>query len=313
MSGSYYVEMVVEETGERLRALASGGNVRGLGPVADIERARPLYVGKTLWRDAGSLQTLDEKSGKVSFVGVEPFDALKVVAVTAGWDDAAPVRIVVRTPAGAEGFVDVNFSGTNVSAILRNHHRFDNEFQLAPPAKESVAEAAKSYKPTAEALARAASGKDVLGWQQGWWGMTADELLRTFSPQIKKLPKRDIYRGTYAEYIIPDYRVESDPYTVIFQMDNRTNRLAQVLIRSGEYSKDSPYLRAFDRLEALLSQKYGSVRYRKDNDDRQFMKRERQWVFPTTTIELSYTFMQGISSDLTIRYYPTAASDTNKL
>jgi len=54
------------------------------------------------------------------------------------------------------------------------------------------------------------------------------------------------------------------------------------------------------------------VRYRKD-DDRRFMKHERQWVFPTTTIEISYTFMQGISSDLTIRYYPTASSDANKL
>lgn len=313
VSGSYYVEVVVEDTGERLRALASGSTVRGLGPVADIERARALYVGKTLWRDAGSLQTFDEQSGKVSFVGVEPFDPLKVVAVTAGWDDAAPVRIVVRTPAGVEGFVDVNFSGTNVSDILRNHHRFDKEFQFAPPARESAAEAAKSYKPTAEALARAASGKDVLGWQQGWWGMTADELLQTFGARIKKLPKRDIYQGTYAEYVIPDYSVESDPYTVIFQMDNRTNRLAQVLIRSEEYSKDSPYLAAFDRLEALLSQKYGSVRYRKDDDDGRFVKRERQWVFPTTTIELSYTFMQGISNDLTVRYYPTASSDANKL
>lgn len=312
VSGSYNVEMVVEETGERLRALASGGNVSGLGPVADIERARSL-VGKTLWRDAGSLQALDEQSGRVSFVNVEPFDALRVVAVTAGWDDSAPVRVVVRPPAGVEGFVDVNFSGTNVSSILRNHHRFDKEFQLTPPAKESAAEAARSYKPTAEALARAASGKDVLGWQEAWWGMTADELLQTFGPQIKKLPKRDIYRGTYAEYVIPDYRVESDLYTVIFQMDNRTNRLAQVLIRSGEYSKDSPYLGAFDRIEALLTQKYGPVRYRKDDDDRRFVKRERQWVFPTTTIGLSYTFMQGISNGVTIRYYPTASSDANKL
>ncbi len=143
--------------------------------------------------------------------------------------------------------------------------------------------------------------------------MSAEELLQTFGPQIKKLPKRDIYRGTYAEYVIPDYRVESDPYTVIFQMDNRSNRLVQVIIRSGEYSKDSPYLGAFDRLEALLSQKYGPARYRKDDDNRRFVKRERQWVFPTTTIELYYTFMQGISSDLTIRYYPTASSDANKL
>ncbi|HEX7318566.1 MAG TPA: hypothetical protein VF297_31955 [Pyrinomonadaceae bacterium] len=313
VSGSYNVEMVVEETGERLRALASGGTVRGLGPVADVERARALYVGKTLWREAGSMQTVDERSGKTSFIGVGPFDSLKVVAVTAGWDDSAPVRIVVRTPAGEEGFVDVNFSGTNVAGILRNHHRFDKEFQLVAPARESNAEAARSYKPTSEVLARAASGKDVLGWQQGWWGMTADELLQTFGSQLQKLPKRDLYRGTYAEYVIPNYRVDNDPYTVIFQMDNRTNRLAQVIVRSEEYPKESPHPSAFDRLEALLSQKYGSVRYRKDDDEGRFVRRERQWVFPTTTIDLSYSFMQGISNGVTIRYYPTASSDANKL
>lgn len=313
VSGSYNVEMVVEGTGERLRALASGGGVRGLGSMADIERARSLYVGKTLWREAGSLQTFDEQSGKSSYISVEPFDALKVMAVTPGWDDSAPVRFVVRTPAGVEGYVDVNFSGTNVSTILRNHHRFDKEFQLIAPLRESAAEAARSYKPTAEALERAASGKDLLGWQQSWWGMTTDELAQTFGSQLQKLPKRDIYRGSYAEYVISNYKVDNDLYTVIFQMDNRTNRLTQVLVRSEEYSKEFPYLSAFDRLEALLTQKYGPVRYQKDGNEGRFVRRERQWVFPTTTIDLSYSFMQGISNGLTIRYYPTASSDANKL
>lgn len=312
VSGAYNVEMTVEETGERLRALAVGGGVDGLGSVRDIEYARALYIGKTLWRDAGSLQRFDERSGQVSFISVDPFETLKVIAVMPGWHNEAPVRIVVRTSSGIEGFVDVNVSGTNIPNILRNSHRFENQFRLTPPPRESAAEAARSYKPSDEAIARAAQGKDILGWQQSWWGMTANELVQTFGDSLEKLPKPYIYSKLYAEYIIPNYNVGKDPYTVIFQMDNRTHRLAQVLILSEEFPKDSPYLSQFDRLEALLSQKYGTVRYKRDKDE-SLINHERQWVFPTTTIELSYTFIKGVSNEVSIRYYPTASSDANKL
>lgn len=310
--GSYSIEMQVEGTGERLRANASMGSVDSLGSMADIERARALYVDKTLWREKGTLRLFDERSGKTSFISVGPSDPLKVLAVTAGWHNGSPVRIFVRTTSGTEAFVDVNFSGTNISDILRRHNRFDDEFQLVAPPRDSVFEAARSYQPSAEVLASAASGKDVLGWQQGWWGMTADEMVATFGSQLQKLPKRDLYSGMYAEYVIPNYKVDDDRYTVIFQMDNRTLRLAQVLIQSDEYSKDRPNLRPFNALEALLSQKYGPMRYHKDENEG-FESHERLWAFKTTTIELSYLFMNGISSQLTIRYYPTSSSGANKL
>jgi hypothetical protein len=103
VSGSYDLEMLVEETGEHLHAEAIGSTLSGLGPVADVERARSLYVGKILWRQAGTIRVFDERTGKLSFFEVGPFEPLKVIAVTAGWDDNAPVRFVVTTSTGAEG------------------------------------------------------------------------------------------------------------------------------------------------------------------------------------------------------------------
>jgi hypothetical protein len=312
VSGSYDVEMSVEETGERLRALAIGSNVSGLGPVADIELARSLYLGKTFWRESGSLRVFDERTGKVDIIEIGPLEPLKVIAVTAGWDDNAPVRFVVATQSGTRGYEDVHMSGTNVSSILRDHGRFENEFQLTPPLPRSANEADRSYKPTREMLARAAEGKDVIGWQQSWWGMTDEELVQVFGNNLKKLPKRGLYHGMYANYAIENYRVGTDVLRVVFQMNNKTRRLAQVLISSEEFPTDSVYLSAFERLEELLSQKYGPVRYKQDKNE-SLVRRERQWVFPTTTIELSYVFIPGVSNSVTIRYFPTASSDANKL
>jgi hypothetical protein len=210
------------------------------------------------------------------------------------------------------GYEDVNMSGTNVSSILQDHDRFENEFQLRPPSRESANEVARSYKPTAEMLARAAEGKDVIGWQQGWWRMTAEEIVQVFGESLQKLPKRELYTGLYADYAIKNYRVGTDTLTVAFQMNNRTHRLAQVLVSSREFPTDWVYLSGFESLEALLSQKYGTVRYKVDKNE-SLVTRERRWVFPTTTIELSYLFIQGVSNSVSIRYYPTASSDANKL
>jgi hypothetical protein len=313
-SGSYRVDMIVEVTGERLSARSANGTVDGLGPMADIERARSIYVGMTLWRADGVLRTYDKDTGTTSFISIDPFAALKVVAVMAGWYQWAPVRFVVRTPERAEGFVDVKMSGTNVTGSLRAPDKFKNEFQLVPPLKESAAEASRSYKPTTEALERAAAGNDVLGWQQSWWGMTTNEIVEAFGSALKRPQKSETYSGKYVEYLIPNYRVDGNSYTVVFQMHNWNRRLAQILITSNEeFSKDSPSTDVFNRLEALLSKKYGPVRYKRDDDVLDYINRKRTWVFPTTSIDLDYSFSQGIENTLTIRYYPTASSDANKL
>lgn len=317
-SGSYRVDMTVEASGERLSARSENGTVDGLGPMADIERARSIYVGRTVWRADGVLRTYDKNTRTTSFISIDPFAALKVVAVMAGWYQWAPVRFVVRTPEGAEGFLDVNMSGTNVTGILRAHDTFNNEFQLVPPAKESAAEAGRSYRPSAQALERAAAGKDVLGWQQSWWGMTTNEIVEAFGSVLKRPQKRETYSGKYVEYEIYNYKVGVDSYTVVFQMDNRTRRLAQILItwdQESSSSKDSPNTGAFDRLEELLTKKYGPVRHKRDDEINILgnISRERTWVFPTTSIDLDYSFSQGVGDTVRIRYYPTVSSEANKL
>ncbi len=83
-----------------------------------------------------------------------------------------------------------------------------------------------------------------------------------------------------------------DTYTVVFQMDKRTERLAQVLITSGdEFSNDTPNTAAFDRLEALLSEKYSSPQSkRNDNLTEGDIRREATWVFSTTSAMRSFSF-----------------------
>ena len=82
ISGYYKIEMVVEETGEALGADAPGGMVHGLTFLPDIEGAKRLYVGKTLWRLAGSIHTFETENGKSGVVWISPFDPLIVSDVT---------------------------------------------------------------------------------------------------------------------------------------------------------------------------------------------------------------------------------------
>lgn len=155
--------------------------------------------------------------------------------------------------------------------------------------------------------------KDILGWQDARWGMTEADIVKTFSASLKKLPKRALYKNVYVDYVITDLKLNRENFTVHFQMDTKTNRLAQLLIRLDQMKSDSPRNDAFLGLEELLSQKYGTPSYKRDEME-YLISRTRQWTFPTTTIELSYGYIRSISSSLlTIRYFQASSSDTNKL
>lgn len=168
----------------------------------------------------------------------------------------------------------------------------------------------KSLKPSAKAFALAAKGKDVLGWQQGWWGMTTDEMLHTYGKSLKKLPEHVNYaNGVYMDYQISDYQISVCKYTVGFEMKDK--RLRQVELTPEASQPKSTYGWMFDELDALLSQKYGPARFRRDSTATG-KERERQWVFPTTTIELHHIYL-GDAPYLNVRYYPTKSSEANKL
>lgn len=312
-SSSYIVSLTVEDTGEKLVATAYIGEIDGLVNFRDLEKARSIFVGKNIYRHKGSIQINDKETDKSSSLAISPFEPLEVISVETG--ELEPVRFNLRTGTGILGYVELALTGTNVSTILRDRNRLEDEIQLVPPPKQSAVESIKSYRPTAEAIKLAKENKDVLGWQNGWWRMSTIELTETF-PELKKLPKREVFQSNYAEYYLSEYQVGSDVYQVFFLMDGITNRLVEVLFKSKEYPPDRPFTITFETLESLLTQKYGSPRYKNDDTKPGRLAsayKKRQWVFPTTTIELDYAFLQDIKSSVTIRYFPTEKSDANKL
>ncbi len=153
--------------------------------------------------------------------------------------------------------------------------------------------------------------KDVLGWEGAQWGMSNEDLASVFDPQIRKLPKRELFLGSHVDYVIPEFEIQGKEFTVYFQISDTTRRLSQILIRLTEQESPEPREKIFNNLESLLKRQYGKPldlidERRTSPDGFLFIDLTRIWRFPTTTIELEYTWDNQIdASVLTIRYFPT--------
>jgi hypothetical protein len=154
-----------------------------------------------------------------------------------------------------------------------------------------------------------AQPKDVLGWRNARWGMSEQDIVRAFSSKLKKLGKKDVFFGLHVDYVIPDFGLERELFTVFFQMDDATNKLSQVLIRLNEQESKVAREQIFNRLESLLTSEYGHPNYTKDERysfEFKGIDLSRKWKFPTTTIELGYGWDNQINANLlTISYFPT--------
>ena len=156
-----------------------------------------------------------------------------------------------------------------------------------------------------------AQRKDVRGWQGTRWGMSETALLNTYGSKLKKLPDREAFVWLHVDYVIPDFSLDGNAYTVFFQMDDRTNKLGQVLIRLNEMETRTPRLEEFNRLERLLTTEFGVPAKDDQNFDEpasnfRWIDQRRTWKFHTSTIELYYGWGNSIyDSLLSIRYFPT--------
>ena len=125
----------MEDDGEKLSATAYSQSIRDIAPVADIDSARSRWLDKTLWYKKKDIVLYDEEKDEFLSIKVKKFTPLKVVDIVAGWYDHQPVRFILQTPNGDEGFIDINLSGTNVSDILRDNSKFDEAFLTKDPRK----------------------------------------------------------------------------------------------------------------------------------------------------------------------------------
>ena len=124
------------------------GCMTDTAPVADLETARKLYLGRTLWLTSDHLSTYDPQKdtadapaspawhqafGKIS---IKPYSPVKVLDIVPGWYASAPTRFIVQDeaqPNGAQGYVDVHMSDTNIPKNLQAVDRFDDTFLTTDP------------------------------------------------------------------------------------------------------------------------------------------------------------------------------------
>lgn len=159
-----------------------------------------------------------------------------------------------------------------------------------------------------------AQAVDVHGWQEASWGMSESEIQAKFAGQLSKLPKAEKFAKMYVDHVISPYEISTGKYTVRFQMNDETRTLEQILIRLDVMESLIPNELYFRQLDSLLTEKYGQPLWKSDLRRADDVKLERKWLFPTTTIELGYTWMRiGSYNLLTVRYYPTKKSEAQKI
>mgnify|MGYP001597968970 CR=1 FL=1 len=107
----------------------------GIGLLADIDSARSKWLNKTLWYKKDQLSLYDEANNKFENIKIKKCSPVKVVDIIAGWYNDTPVRFIVQSSSGDEGFVDLNLSGTNVTSILRQNNKFNEKFFTEDPRK----------------------------------------------------------------------------------------------------------------------------------------------------------------------------------
>lgn len=129
-----YITIQTDDNGQIYTGLGSV-SIEGIAPVADIDYARNKWLGKILWYARKKILTYNETTGKSGSIKLKKYSPAKVVDVVAGWYEDMPVRFILQTPSGEEGFIDVNLSGTNVSYRLRDCNRFEEYFFTEDPKK----------------------------------------------------------------------------------------------------------------------------------------------------------------------------------
>ncbi|GAB2692466.1 hypothetical protein GCM10027037_14780 [Mucilaginibacter koreensis] len=110
----------------------SDGSFPEIAPLKDIEDAKNLLVGKTLWlnKDKASASASSERilSGEVELNRFEP---VKVVAVSMGGNNNFPVIITFKTRTGKQAVMMADISGTNTQHM--SGYLFNNIFFTQDP------------------------------------------------------------------------------------------------------------------------------------------------------------------------------------
>ncbi|MBI3422517.1 MAG: hypothetical protein HY011_06220 [Acidobacteria bacterium] len=94
----------------RARTLPNKESVAGLLLIDDLEKARQQWLGQILWCRQMRLSTYDDATDQLSSLPLAKYAPLKVIAIQPGWDEEKPLRFVLQTSEGKQGFLDLNLT-----------------------------------------------------------------------------------------------------------------------------------------------------------------------------------------------------------
>ena len=124
---------------------------------------------------------------------------------------------------------------------------------------------------------------DVAGWRGASWGMDAAALEQVFGERLTRLPGSWEFGGAYADLAIRDAAIDDVTFLALFQMNDATGRLQQVLMeRRRVGATPATFAAVLDSLEARYGPPDHSCTV--PNAGRSTLVVEMIWVFPTTTL-----------------------------
>jgi hypothetical protein len=144
---------------------------------------------------------------------------------------------------------------------------------------------------------------DLPGWDKTHWGMRSAEIAALYGRRAVKLDGRIEFDRLYTDVALRQQPFAGLDFTVYFQMDEHSRRLAQVLLeRRRQYAT----LEAWQAVAAALTEELGSASGNCDRAGDPAAGKphiiDRVWALPTTTIHASYVdFGVGESAELSRR------------
>ncbi len=138
--------------------------------------------------------------------------------------------------------------------------------------------------------------------------MTGDEIGRALGTRLKRLTAPLRYNEYFVRETVPGLRVAGRPFIALLQLDQRGERLAQVLLR---YPGDFPMLSDFVAVREALAAELGAPAERRAETDYRgdipSFWIEAEWIFPSTPVVLSLVDrnadpFSGQRKTLTVRY-----------
>lgn len=99
------LQIQMEDNNEKIKIVVVGNY--SLVPVAPIDKARTAYKGKTIWFRDTLLSTYNQDGDSFGTLNLPKlYTPLTVIDVVVGWDRISPVRFVLKTKSGEEGYLD---------------------------------------------------------------------------------------------------------------------------------------------------------------------------------------------------------------